>query len=1325
MIAYDKDSVVVKYTPASGYTGSDSFVYEVIDSNGGSDTATVSITIADNNVPVATSQSVSTVKNTPVSVTLDASDTDTGSSLTLKITGLPVHGRIDEVIYNSESEYKFYYDAVGSEVGDEIDFALSNRMLTSFDFEYWSDIDSGESATGIIKIYENDGDDLPGFDPNWDDGTKKPGTLLYRSDDITIKNGFNSVTIDDILVIVPARVTWTFKVTTSDSLQAGVVFSGEPGVGSSLDDFWIKSNGSWELKRSVENLSPEKNNFRAKAFAYDSTSLSFTYTPDTNYIGDDSLTYSVSDGKGGVATATVSISVAIDSTAPTMAITAANSSGTTVSSGDTTTDGSLALTFTASEATTDFEGGDVDVSNGVISSFSATSSTVYTATFTPNSYGSTTIDVATGKFTDAGGNESEGANQFTWTYKSANTAPVVSVNGLVDNFIDINVGFGQSGSAFVDISDADGDTLIYSIDSSKAPSYGSVTIGEEGSQLDITYTSSGLAGRDNFRITVSDGKGGTATIEADVYITLEHPTITQEPAPQKVKSGNSAAFTVRATLSAARVAAGDSLSYEWSDWAGTVTSTSSYGNAYANSATQSTDWTVFPFNYAYASSAMKVTVAAAADGSGNQFNIASEAGASNLAAPTLYMTRGRTYNFTYDGFGRSDHPLYLATSDSSSWAAGASIDQYMTGVTSQPDSLTFVVPSDAPDVLYYHCGLHAGMGGTIEIYDPGQILIIDNVTASATWGVKVTPTTGGFQEWTSWMGENLQVTTETFGRITGYSKDSAGDIVEGNFEVMDEWGNWVDIWQIGGVSFNTTAGTFILDIPAGKYRIKVWPHEPLYQEIFYDNKTDFDSADLITVTEGGITSGINFLFTKQDVGTVTGTITDATDDSPLSEAELHAFKLDLSGNPINNWPDYHFWLGGSEMDSSTGAYSINVPVGSYIFRVKVWSGSIAYDTVYYNGKTSKSEAATVAVAKDATTSDINFAMTQARYGTITGTITDENDSTLQGWAWVDLFTYPTAGKITHENMWDYSAEVVEMFYDQNTGQYTIKAAAGDYILAVGGDSGGTMYKSQFYNGAYDPKKATKIELGEDETKTIDFKLYPELRIDPDYSSGDALKISGTISYETEDSSNEGQGRRITKMGPTYPVTTQVPVYDFTSDFVFLDTTFYAGDYTLLTYPAPNDGKGDLLEIMMDDISGNWIAYSFWAGDVSVSTFNALGVTPTTGTILTASITDSDDDWLTDYEEENTYLTLLDNPDTDGDGIGDAFDPAPTDPEPPTPPETVFDFGGENGFGGEPDDADDQEESGNRGAGGERWAAAGGAAAAAGARAVPVGVRQKV
>ena len=60
--------------------------------------------------------------------------------------------------------------------------------------------------------------------------------------------------------------------------------------------------------------------------------------------------------------------------------------------------------------------GDITVSGGTLSSFSATSSTIYTATFTPTNNGATTIDVAQATFIDAGGNNNSAATQFNWTY---------------------------------------------------------------------------------------------------------------------------------------------------------------------------------------------------------------------------------------------------------------------------------------------------------------------------------------------------------------------------------------------------------------------------------------------------------------------------------------------------------------------------------------------------------------------------------------------------------------------------------------------------------------------------------------------------------------------------------------------------------------------------------------------------------------------------------------------------------------------------------------------------------------------------------------------
>ena len=121
-----------------------------------------------------------------------------------------------------------------------------------------------------------------------------------------------------------------------------------------------------------------------------------------------------------VTSATGSVTASLDTTAPTMAITSAE-----VSDGGTSNDATLSLTFTASEATSNFAVGDITVSGGALSSFAATSSTVYTATFTPSSDGATTIDVAASTFTDAASNNNIAAPQFNWTYDS--TAPTMAI----------------------------------------------------------------------------------------------------------------------------------------------------------------------------------------------------------------------------------------------------------------------------------------------------------------------------------------------------------------------------------------------------------------------------------------------------------------------------------------------------------------------------------------------------------------------------------------------------------------------------------------------------------------------------------------------------------------------------------------------------------------------------------------------------------------------------------------------------------------------------------------------------------------------------------
>jgi len=79
------------------------------------------------------------------------------------------------------------------------------------------------------------------------------------------------------------------------------------------------------------------------------------------------------------------------------------------------------------------------------------------------------------------------------------------------------------------------------------------------------------------------------------------------------------------------------------------------------------------------------------------------------------LRRGNTYTFAVNASG---HPFYLTTDNGVNFAAGQYVGEYTSGVTnSRTDNgtLTFVVPSDAPDTLYYQCGNHSSMRGEITI----------------------------------------------------------------------------------------------------------------------------------------------------------------------------------------------------------------------------------------------------------------------------------------------------------------------------------------------------------------------------------------------------------------------------------------------------------------------------------------------------------------------------------------------------------------------------------------------------------------------------------
>ena len=86
----------------------------------------------------------------------------------------------------------------------------------------------------------------------------------------------------------------------------------------------------------------------------------------------------------------------------------------------------------------------------------------------------------------------------------------------------------------------------------------------------------------------------------------------------------------------------------------------------------------------------------------------------NANNPTLYLKRGDIYKFSLNASG---HPFYIKTQIGTGTG-----NQYTSGVSgngTQIGDITFKVPMNAPDTLYYQCSAHSGMVGTINIMGAG------------------------------------------------------------------------------------------------------------------------------------------------------------------------------------------------------------------------------------------------------------------------------------------------------------------------------------------------------------------------------------------------------------------------------------------------------------------------------------------------------------------------------------------------------------------------------------------------------------------------------
>lgn len=99
----------------------------------------------------------------------------------------------------------------------------------------------------------------------------------------------------------------------------------------------------------------------------------------------------------------------------------------------------------------------------------------------------------------------------------------------------------------------------------------------------------------------------------------------------------------------------------------------------------------------------------------------------NTDNPTIYLSRGQNYQFDLDSSG---NPFYIKTSPSVD-----TLNQYNDGVENngvQVGILTFKVPYNAPNILYYQSSTDAGGGGKIILNSDGVTQTSENLTVTGT-----------------------------------------------------------------------------------------------------------------------------------------------------------------------------------------------------------------------------------------------------------------------------------------------------------------------------------------------------------------------------------------------------------------------------------------------------------------------------------------------------------------------------------------------------------------------------------------------------------------
>ncbi|WP_159434959.1 tandem-95 repeat protein [Rubritalea squalenifaciens] len=518
------------YTPDANFFGQDSFTYKVNDGELDSEIATINLTVdAVNDQPVANAQSLSTAEDQNLTIQLTGSDVE-GDVLSYTIKTQPLSGVLsgagaDWVYtpnpdYHGDDSFTFVVND-GSLESEEVQVSITVTPVNDAPVATNASLQLAEDGSVVVTFT---GSDVDGDSLSYVPSQPLNGALVDDNGSWVYTPNANFHGEDSIAF----QVADPSGATASGVISLTVTPVNDDPVASS-DSFGLNEDTSLQIVFQATDVDGDSLTYTPAQPQHGSlvnNAGNWVYTPQANYHGTDSISFTVADGNGGTDTGTLTLTVLPVNDAPlavAQSVQVNEDESLLIDQLGTDPDGD-ALTFTASSP-----------AHGTLTVQAGQWLYVPAADY----HGADSFSITVND-----GNGGQSSAQVTITVVPVNDDPVAqaqSVETPEDNAVLITL----------NATDVDGDALSYQVNQ---PANGTLT--QQGENWLYTPNEN-FYGADSFIFTVTDGNGGSSA--AQVNITVQ--AVNDAPVVSNINVRSLENATVTLPLIGEDLE-GDSLSYE-------------------------------------------------------------------------------------------------------------------------------------------------------------------------------------------------------------------------------------------------------------------------------------------------------------------------------------------------------------------------------------------------------------------------------------------------------------------------------------------------------------------------------------------------------------------------------------------------------------------------------------------------------------------------------------------------------------------------------------------------------------------------------------------